>query len=196
MSPCGRSDESCSQMHQHAFGRAEQAHRQIEQMDAGRGHAAGRGLVGLQAPVVPVERQELVVAEVGFDLVDAAQFPGVGLGQQLGDRRLPAPLVPHPENEARVAAEANGLLGAGLGQSQRLFAEDMLAGGDGGLDLRAVQRMRRRQHDGFDRGVGQRIRVVGRQRDALFGAKRARPSRCSARRRAPRGCPPAPRRAR
>ena len=81
--------------------------------------------------------------------------------------------MPHPENQARIAAQANGLLGAGLGQGQRLFAKDMLAGGDGSLDLRAMQRMRRGQHDGFDVGIGQRIRVVGRQRDALFGAKRA-----------------------
>ena len=143
-------------------------------MDACGGHPAGRGLVGLQAPVVPVERKKLVVAEVGFDLVNPPQFAGVRPGQKVGDRRFPAPLVPHPENEARVATKPDGLLGAGLRQGQRLFAKHMLAGCDRGLDLLAMQRMRRGEHDGLHRGIGERIRVVRRQCDALFGANRAR----------------------
>ena len=82
--------------------------------------------------------------------------------------------MPHPENEPRVATQANGLFGAGLGQGQRLLAKHVLSGRDRSLDLFAMQRMRRRQNDGFDLRIGQRIRVVGRQRDALLGTKRAR----------------------
>ena len=82
--------------------------------------------------------------------------------------------MPHPKNQARVTTQANGLFGAGLGQGQRLFAKDMLSGRDRSLDLGAMQRMRRRQHDGFNVRVGQRIRVIGRQRDPLLSAKGAR----------------------
>ena len=51
-----------------------------------------------------------------------------------------------------------------------------------------VQRMRRGQNHRLDRGIVQRIGIVGRQRDALVGAQlRARSPR-SARPRAPPGC--------
>ena len=42
------------------------------------------------------------MAEVGLDLVNAPQLPGVRFRQHLGDRRLPPALVPHPENQASV----------------------------------------------------------------------------------------------
>ena len=98
--------------------------------------------------------------------------PASALASSSSDRRLPTPLVPHPENEARVTTEANGLLGAGLVQGQRFFAKDVLSCRDGSLDLCAMQRMRRSQHDRFHRGVRQRIRVIGRQLYAFVGAKR------------------------
>ena len=83
------------------------------------------------------------------------------------------PLVAHAEHQPRVAAQSDGLLGAGLGHRQRLLAKDMLAGGDGGFDLRAVKGMRRRQHDGFHRGIVERVGIVGRKRDALLRAGRS-----------------------
>ncbi len=171
----------------HALGRPKQANRQIEQMDACSRHPARRRLVRLQAPVVAIERQELVMTEVGLDLVNAPQFSGVGFRQQLRDRGLPPALVTHPENEPRVATQANGLFGAGLVQGQRLLAKHVLPRPDCGLDLFAMQRVRRRQNDGFDLGIGERIRVIGRQGDALLVAERARRLEL-ARRREPRGC--------
>src|ERR1700734_2480054 len=99
----------------HTLSRAEKAHRQIKQMDPCGCHAAGRGLVGLQAPIVPVERQELVMTEVGLDLVNAAKITRVGSGQQFCDGGLPSPLMTHTENQASIAAQANRLFGAGLG---------------------------------------------------------------------------------
>ena len=143
-------------------------------MDACRRHPAGRRLVRLQAPVVPIERQELVVTEVGLDLVNASQFSGVRFRQHLGDRGLPPALVPHPENEPGVATQANGLFGAGLVQGQRLLAKHVLPSPDCRLDLFAMQRVRRRQNDGFDLGIGERIRIVRRQGDALLVTERAR----------------------
>jgi hypothetical protein len=124
--------------------------------------------------IVSVEPQELVVTEIGFNLVDTPKFAGIRLGQQFYDWGLPSPLMPHPENQARFTTKANGLLGVALFQGQRLFAKDMLAGRDSSLNLRAVQCMRRGQHDGFYVGIGQRILVVGRQSNTLFGANRAR----------------------
>src|SRR6516162_7340287 len=104
-------------------------------MDSSGGNPGGRSLVGFQAPVVPVERQKPVVAEVRFDLMNPTHFSGVSLGQKLDNRRLPTPLVPHPEDQARITAEADGLLGASPAQGQRLFAEDMLSSRDRSFDL-------------------------------------------------------------
>ena len=84
-------------------------------------------------------------------------------------RSCPIPRTRPASRQRRTAFSAPALV-----KRQRLFAKDMLAGRDGSLDLRAMQRMRRGEHDGFHLGVGQRIRVVGRQGDALFGAERAR----------------------
>ena len=49
----------------------------------------------------------------------------------------------------------------------------MLACRDGRFDLFAMQRVRRGEHDGLHRRIGQRIGVVRRQRHPLFGAKLA-----------------------
>src|ERR1700729_3086613 len=118
----------------HALGRPKQANRQIEQMDACSRHPARRSLVRLQAPVVAIERQELVMTEVGLDLVNAPQFSGVGFRQQLRDRGLPTALVPHPENEPSVATQPNGLFGGGLVPGQRLLTKNLLPSPDSGLD--------------------------------------------------------------
>ena len=172
MSPCGQVGRQVLADAEDAFGPAKQAHRQVEQVDAGCRHPAGGRLIGLQTPVVAVEREELVVAEVRFDLLNAPELSGVGLRQQGRDRGVQPPLVAHAENQARVPAPVDGLLGPGLGQGKRLFAEDMLSGSHRRLDLRLVQSVRRCQHDRLDRRIVQRVGVVSGQRNSLFGAKR------------------------
>ena len=114
------------------------------------------------------------MTEVGLDLVNASQFSGIRFRQHLGDRGLPPTLVPHPENEPGVATQANRLFGAGLIQGQRLLAKHVLPSLDRRLDLFAMQRVRRRQNDGFDLRIGERIRIVRRQGDALLVTQRPR----------------------
>src|ERR1700677_1532753 len=114
------------------------------------------------------------MAEVGLDLVDAPQLSGIRFRQHLGNRGLPPPLVSHSENQPGVAAQANRLFGARLVQGQRLLAEHVLSSPDCSLDLFAVQRVRRRQNDGFDLRIAKRVPVVGRQGDALLVTERAR----------------------
>ena len=67
--------------------------------------------------------------------------------------------MPDAERDTRAAARRNRGLSIGLGQREWFFAKHVLAGGSRGLDLRAMARVRRRQHDGADRLVGEHILV-------------------------------------
>ena len=67
--------------------------------------------------------------------------------------------MPHPECDACLAARRERGLRILDRERERLLAEHMLAGGSGRLDLLPVPRMRRRQHDGADRFVGEHILV-------------------------------------
>ena len=57
-------------------------------------------------------------------------------------------------------------------ERERLFHQDVLAGGCGLLDLRAVLTMRRRKDDRIDRRVGKDLVETLLQRDPVFAAKR------------------------
>jgi hypothetical protein len=88
------------------------------------------------------------------------------------------------------AATAGVQHGAGIDgvERQRLLAEHRLAGGGRGLDLRAMQRMRRGQHHGLDGWIGQHLRlrrkpqpvlrgeIRGRRHVRLHGAREAQPA--------------------
>ncbi len=159
-------------------------------MDARRRHAASRRMGRVEAPVVGVERQELVVAEVGLDLQDAAEPARIDVGQELGHRRLEAALVPHAEHEAGVAAEVHEALrrrpASGPAASRRRRA----CRPPPRRDLLVVQRVGRGQHHGLDVRIAPALRR-GRPRAACRAPPRraaprpcwARPSGRSARRR-------------
>ena len=72
-------------------------------------------------------------------------------------RRLcPTPSATPAVRQAAIAAFASATV-----ERERLFAEHVLAGGGRRFDLRAVARVRRRQHHGVDRCVGEHVFVRG-----------------------------------
>lgn len=64
-------------------------------------------------------------------------------------------------------AARHSAFGLVLGQGQRLFAKDVLAGSDGRFDLRSVQGMGGRKDNRLNRLIAQRICIVCRQCDIL-----------------------------
>ena len=67
--------------------------------------------------------------------------------------------MPDAERDAGLAAGRDRGLRVRDGQRERLLAEHVLAGGGRRFDLRAVARVRRRQHHGIDRLVGEHVLV-------------------------------------
>ncbi len=91
---------------------------------------------------------------------------------QLDHRRVKAPRVGDAEGDAGPCHRGERPLGARHVEGERLFHEDVLAGGGGALDLRAVLAVRRRKHDRVDRRIGQYPIEIGAIGDAVLGAKR------------------------
>ena len=63
------------------------------------------------------------------------------------------------------------LHGVGAVQRQRFFAKHLLARGGAGDDLRRMQRMRRRQQDCADCGIGKYGVEVVSKTEMMFGAE-------------------------
>ena len=139
----------------------------VECVDAGAGHPACRRLVGRIAPRRKHRRRHLV-AEIGLDMEQAAEFAARGDAGQFLHRRKEALVGADAEHDPGVAAGGDGALGLGAGQGQRLFAEHRLSGS------------RRPRRSG---------------RHASNAASPGRPRRCRGRRAPRRGWRPAPARA-
>lgn len=112
------------------------------------------------------------MAEIRLDLQDAAESAAGGILQQGSERRLEAALMTHAEDEPGLAAERDGALRADAGHGERLFAEDMLAGRDRRLDLRAVELVRRREDHRLDIAAGECGVIVGQEIQPVFGRER------------------------
>src|SRR5689334_23988198 len=63
------------------------------------------------------------------------------------------------DGDAGARAGVEHRLRVGPRQRERLFAVDMLAGRGRRLDVRAMARVRRRQHDRLDRRIGQHLLI-------------------------------------
>ncbi len=127
-------------------------------MDAGAGHAAGRGLLERAAPCGEPGRD--LVGEIALDMQQLAQFAAVDQPDRLGDRREIALVGADAERHPGVAARPDRPRGAVLGQRQWLFAEHRLAGARGRDDLVDMPCVRGRQHHRLDRAVGQHLGKV------------------------------------
>ena len=125
-------------------------------VDAHRRQPAARRLVAARAPGVRLEEQRVGERHRRFDVQNRSQLARPDPLAQLRHLRVEAAVVAEPERDARSSRRRDRGLGVGLGQRERLLAEDVLAGSGGGDDLRRVQRVRRREHDRVD------LRIVGR----------------------------------
>ena len=144
--------------------------QRIELVDGVHHHhaAAGLGLAG--APVGRARLSPIVEALVD-DGADADQ-PGHAdgaIGDQLSrcrDRAGAAQLEEHRElQSARLGQIAQAARLRGI-ERQRLFGQDVLAGGEGALDRRRQQVMGEADIDGGDIGVGHERVDAGRERGA------------------------------
>ena len=134
-------------------------------MDAERGHAAGRALLGIRPP--GVRRAGEVGREIPFQMEDFAQpalFEDRPQREEIGRE---TPVVADRQRDSRLVHGLDRSGRVGRGQGQRLFAEDVLAGGGGGDDLAAMKGVRRREHDRVDIRVGERLIVVRAQHHPL-----------------------------
>src|SRR6267143_5398377 len=142
---------------EHALRRPEQADRQVEQMDSGRGHRSGRRFLGREAPVVGGQREELVLHEVGLDLQQRPQLARLRHAHQLLDRRLEALLVADGERDLVSIASFHRAQNIGARQRERLFAEHVLLRVRRPHDLIGMQGVRRAEHNALDLRVFQRV---------------------------------------
>ncbi len=140
-------------------------------MNAGCRHAADRCFRRVQPPIAGIERDELVMAEIAFDLLESSQLSRQRHREHFGHRRFKALLMTHAEHELAFGAGVDGGFGSFPGQGQRLFAEDVLPGGDGALDLLGVERMRRGQDDGLHPGMPEGRLDAGMVREAIGGGE-------------------------
>ena len=134
-------------------------------MDAERGHSPGRAFRGVGPPGLC--RPPQIGREIAFQMQDLAQPAFVQDRPQRDEIGREPPVVADGEGHPRLVDGADGGVCVRGGEGQRLFAEDVLARLGRRHDLGAVNRMRRRQHDGVDGGIGQHRIVIGSQRQPL-----------------------------
>ena len=81
---------------------------------------------------------------------------------QCAHRWPEAPVVADGEDDAGLAAGIEHARRVGAAQGERLFAKHLFACSSAGDDLRRMQRVRGRQQDGIDRGVGEYgVQIIG-----------------------------------
>src|SRR5229473_5781858 len=158
---------------EHALRRPQQADRQVEQVDPGRGHRPGRRFLGREAPVVGGQREELVLHEVGLDLQQRPQLAAFRHAHQLLDRRLEALLVPDRERDLASIASFHRAQNIGARKRKRLFAEHVLLRARRAHDLLGMQRVRRAEHYALDLRVFQRVFELLGERKFFFRCKGA-----------------------
>ena len=110
---------------------ARERHEHVAEMDAERGPGAGRRMLGIAPPVRRVHLAEIVVADIGVHVQQAAERAALEQAAHLLHRRLVAPFMPDAEHAAGFGAGRQDPLRAGGGERQRLLAEHLLAGGEG-----------------------------------------------------------------
>ena len=140
----------------------------VDAVHAARGHGAGGafGLVG-----APVARLGLVARGAGklaFDMAQLADLAGGETPLKFEIGRGVAAIEADMQRHVRGLAGVDGGLRVFLGQCERFFAENMLAGFGGGDDFLGVLRMRRRQHDAVDILVGENVVITRGQSEAVF----------------------------
>ncbi len=122
---------------------------------------------GLTRQLSGVMRGEQIVADIGLQMQDLAEFAGLDRAARILHRRFVAAFVPDAEHDPGTVARGENALGARGGQGQRLFAEDLLAGGNGREDLLLVLAVRGGDHDRVHIPVREHL-VQGRvQREAM-----------------------------
>ena len=154
--------------------RTEQVHHEGHRIDPEvKQRAAGQ--LGCLEPVVRPEVQALTV--VGDDGDDLADPPVSDPATHGGDvRQVPGPHRLHRKH-ARAARRVEDLVDLNEVARQRLFDEDVFAGPRHGDRVVAVGRVRRRDIDRVDLGVGTEGFVPGiRPRYAVSLRERARPT--------------------
>jgi hypothetical protein len=89
---------------------------------------------------------------------------GAGRDQVAGmlDDRRPAVVVADERDETGAPGERRRLEGLGRRATDRLLAQDVLAGGERRPDHGQMGVVRRRDADGLDRRIGDHVRPVGR----------------------------------
>jgi len=89
---------------------------------------------------------------------DSTEFAPLDQSQQLAHRRKEAFVGADAQHHTGFATGLDRTRRIGLRQGQRLLTEHRLSRLRGSDDLLAMQRVRRRQHDCADSGVGKNLR--------------------------------------
>ena len=139
------------------LGLAKHANRQVEQVNAGGRERTGRRLLPGQAPVVGLQGQELVLAEVGFQLQGRAQGAGLEQLHELKNGGLESFFVSHGQRHARSVHRRTGAQHIGPGHGQGFFTEHVFARLCCGHDLIGVQGVRRTQHHALHLRIQQSV---------------------------------------
>ena len=135
---------------------AEEVARGVDHVGAHVGDHAGAPARPLMAPAEGELRVELAVVEVGHAPVpDLAEVALVDEAPEIAQRGCEPERERHHVDPARVAAGGvRQVSGFGIGQGQRLLAEDVLAGGERRPRQAPVEVARRADDDGIELGIG------------------------------------------
>ncbi len=106
-----------------------------------------------------------------LDVEDVADGAALDHAFELAHRGKAALVVAAAKHDAGVAAGRDRAGGVLTRQGQRLLAPDRLPGAGDRLDLRHVERMRRRQEHGLHGGIGDGLGEVGGEPKAVLAAK-------------------------
>ena len=154
----------------------------VDGVDAHRHQAAERRFGFVGAPMARIDEQHVGKRHGRFDVQNGAEFAAADHVAELDHLRMETAVVADCERDAGLAHGGNGVFGLALGQRERLFAIDVLAGGGRGHHLRRMHGVRRRQHHGVDARMMQHAVVLGGEVQALLLGERLDLGRDRARR--------------
>ena len=103
---------------------------------------------------------------------DRAEPSVVDAALQLPHVRMKAARIGDPEHDPGPRHGVERPRRASPVEGERLFHEDVLAGGGGALDLRPVLAVRRREHDRVDLRIGEDLVETVGELQAVLGAER------------------------
>src|SRR5579875_1290512 len=140
---------------------------EVDEMNAGRRERADRRELRREAPIVERQREKFLLAEIALHEQRLSELSRGEPAAEITDGGFEAALVPDSEHQAGFRDGLQRAFGLRPRGTERLFAEDMLAGARGRNDLLGVEAVRRAENHRIDVRPGKCIGIFRRHREGL-----------------------------